>query len=57
MDIINKIFQVLIDFVVGVAIYFGFKALVPIMSDNTIAVITLTATAIFAEFIEVKFKK
>ena len=57
VDIINKIFQVLIDFIVGVAIYFGLKALVPALSDNTIAVITLIATAVFAEFIEVKFKK
>ena len=55
--IINKIFQVFIDFVIGVAIYFGLKALVPVLPDNSIAVIALIATAIFAEFIEVKFKK
>ena len=54
---INKIFQVFIDFVVGVAIYFGLKALVPSMAENTVAVTTLVATAAFAEFIEVKFKK
>lgn len=57
MDIINKIFQVLIDFVIGVAIYFGLKALIPVLTDNTVVVLTLIATAVFAELIEVKFKK
>ena len=57
MNIINKIFQVFIDFVVGVAIYFGLKALVPALTENVVAVITLIATAVFAEFIEVKCKK
>ena len=55
-DIINKCFQVSIDFVVGVAMYFGFKALVPAMDENVIAVVTLIAASTFAEFIEVKFK-
>lgn len=55
--IINKIFQVFVDFVIGVAIYFGLNALIPILSDNAIAVIALTVTAVFAEFVEVKIKK
>lgn len=57
IDIINKIFQVLMDIAFGMAICFGLKALAPVLTDNTIVVITLIATAIFAEFIEVKFKK
>ena len=56
-NIINKIFQVLMDIAFGMAICFGLKALVPVLTDNTIVVITLIATAAFAEFIEVKFKK
>ena len=57
IDIINKIFQVLMDIAFGMAIYFGLKALVPVLTDNTVVVITLIATAAFAELIEVKFKK
>ena len=57
IDIINKIFQVLMDIAFGMAICFGLKALVPALADNTIVVITLIATAIFSEFIEVKLKK
>ena len=57
INIINKIFQVAIDFVVGAAIYFGLKALIPVMPENAVAVITLVATAVFAEFVEVKYKK
>ena len=57
IDIINKIFQVLMDIAFGMAIYFGLKALVPVLTDNTVVVITLITTAVFAEFIEVKLKK
>ena len=56
-NIINKIFQILMDIAFGMAICFGLKVLVPVLSDNTVAVITLIATAVFAELIEVKFKK
>ena len=56
-NIINKVFQVLIDFVVGAAIYFGLKALIPAVGDNSIAIVTLIAAATFAEFVEVKIKK
>ena len=45
------------DIVIGIAIYFGLKALVPVLPDNAVIVITLTTTALFAEFIEMRFKK
>jgi len=57
IDVINKIFQILMDIAFGMAICFGLKALVPVLTDNTVVVITLIATAVFAELIEVKFKK
>lgn len=56
-EIINKLFQVLMDIIIGIAIYFGLEALVPILPNNALIVTTLIATALFAEFIEMRFKK
>ena len=53
----NRIFQVLMDIIIGIAVYFGLKALVPVLPDNAVIVVTLIATATFAEFIEMRLKK
>lgn len=56
-QIINKVFQILMDILIGIAIYFGISAFVPSANANLIIVITLIATAIFAEFVEMRIKK
>jgi len=57
MGILGKIFQVLVDIIIGIAIYFGLNAFMPELNDNLVVVVALIVTAIFAEFAELKFKK
>ena len=57
LNIFNRIFQVLIDIIIGIAVYFGLKALIPVLPDNAVIVVTLIATSAFAEFIEMRLKK
>ena len=57
MKIINKIFQVLMDILIGIAIYFGLREFAPLLSENLIILFALTTTAIFAEFVEIQIKK
>ena len=57
MGIFGKIFQVLVDTIFGIAIYFGLNAFLPVSNDNLAVVAALIVTAIFAEFAELKFKK
>ena len=56
-EVVNKIFQVFMDILVGIAVYFGINAFVPSASTNLAVVITLITTAIFAEFVEMRIKK
>ena len=56
-EMINRIFQVLMDLVVGIAIYFGLNAFFPDWGTNTVIVVTLSITAVFAEFVEMKLKR
>ena len=53
----NKLFQIIMDLIVGLAIYFGMKAFMPSIATNNLIVITLIITAVFSEFVEVRFKK
>jgi len=53
----NRLFQVLMDFVVGIALYFGLNAFAPSLGTNASVVITLLVTAIFAEFVETRLKR
>ena len=57
MKIINKIFQVLMDVLVGMAIYFGLSVFIPLMNNNLVILITLVVTAVFSEFVEIQIKK
>lgn len=57
MKIINKIFQVLMDVLVGMAIYFGLSVFIPLMNNNLVILITLAVTAVFSEFVEIQIKK
>lgn len=57
MEVFNKIFQVFMDVLIGIAIYYGVNAFFPFLSNNLVIVATLFATAIFAEFIEMRLKK
>jgi len=57
MDIMDRIFQVLMDVVVGIALYFGLTAFVPSMGTNVTVVITLAVTAVYAEFVENRLKR
>jgi len=54
---IDRIFQILLDVVVGIALYFCLNAFVPALGTNTTVVITLVVTAIYAEFVENKIKR
>ena len=56
-NVLSRIGQIVLDVVVGVAIYFALQTFVPVVSDNVIVVITLIATAVFAETLEVRLKK
>ena len=53
----NRIFQVLMDLIVGIALYFGLSAFVPALGTNATVVITLIVTAIFAEYVETRLKR
>ena len=53
----NRIFQVLMDLIVGIALYFGLNAFVPAMGTNAKVVIALVITAIFAEYVETRLKR
>ena len=55
--ITNKIFQVIVDIIIGFAIYFGITSFIPVVPTNLAVVITLVITAVFAEFIEARLKK
>lgn len=57
MKIINKVFQVLMDVLVGIAIYFGLSVFIPLMNNNLVILITLAVTAVFSEFVEIQIKK
>lgn len=57
MKIINKIFQVLMDVLVGMAIYFGLSVFIPLMNNNLVILTTLAVTAVFSEFVEIQIKK
>ena len=56
-EVLNRIFQVLMDVLVGMAIYYGVNAFFPSLSNNLVIVATLVVTAVFAEFVEIRFKK
>ena len=53
----NRLFQVLMDIVVGIALYFGLNAFVPVLGTNATVVVTLIVTAVFAECVETRLKK
>ena len=52
---LNKTVQILLDLLVGLAIYFFVTVVFP-LDGNTSLLVTLICTAIFAEFFEVKAK-
>lgn len=56
-EIFNRIVQVLMDVLIGIAVYYGVNAFFPSLSNNSAIVATLLATAIFAEFVEMRIKK
>ena len=55
--IIGKVIQALADFVVGIAFYFSLHSIVPSMGSNAIFMISLIITVLFAEMVEMKWKK
>ena len=56
MEIINKMIQIIVDVVAGLAFYFSMRNFIPELSENTVVVITLLLTAIVAETVELRLK-
>lgn len=54
-NVLNKIMQILLDLLVGLAIYYFVTIVFP-LDGNTSLLVTLISTAVFAEFFEVKNK-
>ena len=57
MNLIDKIIQSVIDVGIGFGVYFTLSAFFPEVNSNGIVVIALVVTSIFAETVEVRFKK
>lgn len=55
--IINFIAQVILDFIVGMAVYFGLTAIFSTWNAAVIVAIAILVAVIFAEKFEVKIKK
>lgn len=53
----NKVFQVSMDIVVGLAVYFSLNAFVKEISVNKAVVITLVLSMLFSELVEIHLKK
>lgn len=53
----NKIIQALMDIIIGAAVYFGFRAFMPDLNNDVLVMITLTVTGLFAESVELRWKK
>ena len=53
---INFILQVTLDFIVGMAVYFGITAMFPSWNTAFIVAISISIAVIFAEKFEVKIK-
>jgi len=53
---LSKVFQLVIDVIVGLAIYYALTTFAPTWSAGAVMVLTLGATALFAEVWEVKKK-
>ena len=56
-NLMNFIVQVTLDFIVGMAIYFGLSAMFSASNTTFVVAVAMAVAVIFAEKFEVKIKK
>lgn len=55
--VVSKIFQIILDVMMGLAIYYIISTFASNWSQSAAILVTLSVTAVLAETVEVNFKK